>query len=116
MYPTILAAKVDLIEAIGEFHDLKGVADAIRGADRDAVTGAGNADHGALVGDDLGVVVVDNNAPTGSVVEPIGTTQSPIGRTPKGISPSHGTSLSVIFVRFGWLRWMSLSKLPFQPP
>ena len=39
-HPAILAAEEDLVEAVGELHGLERVADAVRRADLDAVTGA----------------------------------------------------------------------------
>jgi len=44
MQPTILAAEEDLVEAVGELHDFECVADAVQGAQLDAVAAARDTD------------------------------------------------------------------------
>jgi hypothetical protein len=61
--PAILAAEEQLVELGG--------ADAVSGSNLDAVTGSSHPNHCALMCDDLGVVIVDHEAPIRGVVEPV---------------------------------------------
>jgi hypothetical protein len=102
MQPAILAAEKHLIETIGEFHGLEGVADPVDWSNLDAVACARDADHRALVGDDLSVVVIDHETPAGSRVEPPRAAGAPIGWRPERIAvPRHVLEVEIGAARLG---------------
>ncbi len=61
--PAVQSAQIELVKAVGELENVEGVAHAIRAAQRDVVAGAFDRHRRAEIGIDLGVIVVEHQAP-----------------------------------------------------
>src|SRR4029453_7395070 len=99
--PSIHGARENLIETVGELHDIEGIADAIPGPDGNAVARTRDADNSTLLGDDLSVVIINHQSPIRVVVEPVDAASAPVrGRIEGGAVPRHAVQPHVSAV---WL-------------